>query len=72
LRFQNKIAGKVTQPEHFNREQYKKVLLDDFVKVIKGDVIKFGRVRFKVREIVTVFNDNLPKKTKKNQVAHVS
>lgn len=52
VRFQNQVAPKMrTIAEHQNRRWQQKIH-ENCVKMVQGDVMKFGRVRFRVKKLV--------------------
>ena len=58
IRLQNQRAKKLSTMEDIQNRQHKLKEYSDSVKVVQGDVMKFGRVRFRVKKlIVTELNE---------------
>ena len=52
MRLQNQRAKKLTTSEEIQNRTHKLKEPSDSLKVAQGDIMKFGRVRFKVKKLV--------------------
>ena len=52
IRYSNQRTHKLTRPSEFQSRSFPQKKYDDCVKLAVGDIVKFGRVRFRVKALV--------------------